>query len=353
MEATLTHNFTRADIESEFEDVTNDIIKAVHLLEASPKYPSRYTPPFETLVPTNTTLVPSIVQAPNLELKQLPKHLTYAYLGKNKTLPMIVAANLSLGEEEKLLGVLREHKTTIGWTIADIKGISPAKCMHQIHLEDEAKPTRNAQKRLNPHMKEVVKKEVLKLLDVGIIYPISNNQWVSLVQVVLKKSGITMVKNEDEELIPTRITTGWRVCIDYRRLNKVTRKDHFPLPFIDQVLERLASHSYYFFLDGYSGYNQIAIAPKDQDKTTFTCPFGTFAYRRMPFGLCFAPATFQRCMMSIFSDMVEKFIEVFMDDFSVFGSNFNECHHHLKGVLKRCEECNLVLNWEKVLRWTR
>jgi hypothetical protein len=106
MEATFTHNFTRANIESEFEDVTNDIIKAVHLLEASPKYPSRYTPPFETLVPTNTTLVPSIVQAPNLELKQLPKHLTYAYLGKNKTLPMIVAANLSLGEEEKLLGVL-------------------------------------------------------------------------------------------------------------------------------------------------------------------------------------------------------------------------------------------------------
>jgi hypothetical protein len=112
-------------------------------------------------------------------------------------------------------------------------------------------------------------------------------------------------------------------------------------------VERLASHSYYFFLDRYSGYNQIAIAPEDQDKTTFTCPFGTFAYRRMPFGLCFAPATFQRCMMSIFSNMVDKFIEVFMDDFSIFGSNFDECHHHLKSVLKRCEECNLVLNREK------
>jgi hypothetical protein len=243
---------------------------------------------------------------------------------------MIVAANLSLGEEEKLLRVLREHKTTIGWTIADIKGISSAKCMHQIHLEDEAKPTRDAQRRFNPHMKEVVKKEVLKLLDVGIIYPISDSQWVSPIQVVSKKSGITVVKNEEEELIPTRLTTGWRVCIDYRRLNKVTRKDHFPLPFIDQMLERLAGHSYYCFLDGYSGYNQIAIAPEDQDKTTFKCPFGTFAYRRMPFGLCNAPATFQRCMMSIFSDMVEKFIEVFMDDFSVFGSNFDECLYHLK-----------------------
>jgi hypothetical protein len=182
-------------------------------------------------------------------------HLTYAYLGENKTLPVIVAANLSLGEEEKLLRVLKENKTVIGWTIADIKGISPTKCMHQIHLEDEAKPTKDAQRRLNPHMKEVVKKEVLKLLDVGIIYPISDSQWVSLDQVVPKKSGITVVKNEDEELIPTRITTSWRVCIDYRRLNKVTKKDHFPLPFIDQMLERLAGHSYYCFLDGYNGYN--------------------------------------------------------------------------------------------------
>jgi hypothetical protein len=305
-----------------------------------------------------------------LELKQLPEHLIYAYLGENKTLPVIVATNLSLGEEEKLLRVLREHKTTIRWTIADIKGISPAKCMHQIHLEDEAKPTRDAQRRLNPHMKEVVKNEVLKLLDVGIIYPISNSQWVSPVQVVPKKSGITMVKNEDEELIPTRITTGWMVCIDYKRLNKVARKDHFPLPFIDQMLKRLAGHSYYCFLDGYNGYNQIVIAPEDQDKTnftcpfgtfaykrmpiglcnaltTFTCPFGTFAYRRMPFGLCNAPATFQRCMMSIFSNMVEKFIEVFMDDFSVFCSNFDECLYHLKSVRKKCEECNLVLNWGK------
>jgi len=188
-----------------------------------------------------------------------------------------------------------------------------------------------------------VRDEVLKLLDVG-IYPISDSKWVSSDQVVPKKSGITGVKNEENELVPIRMTTGWMVCIDYRRLNKDTRKDHFPLPFIDQMLERLAGHRYYCFLDGYSGYNQIAIAPKDQEKTTFTCPFGMFAYRRMPFGLCNAPATFQKCMMSIFSDMVENFIEVFMDDFSVFGSNFDECHHHLQIVLKRCEDCNLVLN---------
>ena len=201
--------------------------------------------------------------------------------------------------------MLQEHKAAIGWTIADIKGISPAICMHHILLEEGMKPSREAQRRLNPNLKEVVKEEVLKLLKVGIIYPISDSNWVSPVHVVPKKSGITVVANENNELIPTRKTTGWRVCIDYRKLNTATKKDHFPLPFIDQMLERLAGHAYYCFLDGFSGYNQIAIAPEDQEKTTFTCPFGTFAYRRMPFGLCNAPATFQRCMMSIFSDMLE------------------------------------------------
>ncbi|CAL9024853.1 unnamed protein product [Prunus brigantina] len=119
------------------------------------------------------------------------------------------------------------------------------------------------------------------------------------------------------------------------------------MPFIDQMLERLAGHTYYCFLDGYSGYNQIVIAPEDQEKTTFTCSFGTFAYRRMPFGLCNAPATFQRCMPAIFSDMIERFIEVFMDDFSVFGSSFDNCLNHLSLVLQRCRETNLILNWEK------
>ncbi|GJU45812.1 reverse transcriptase domain-containing protein [Tanacetum coccineum] len=116
--------------------------------------------------------------------------------------------------------------------------------------------------------------------------------WVSPVYCVPKKGGITVIENEDNELIPTRLVTGWRVCIDYRKLNDATRKDHFPLPFMDQMLERLAGNEYYCFLDGFSGYFQIPIDPQDQEKTTFTCPYGTFAYRRMPFGLCNAPGTF-------------------------------------------------------------
>ncbi|GJS80581.1 reverse transcriptase domain-containing protein [Tanacetum coccineum] len=175
----------------------------------------------------------------------------------------------------------------------------------------------------------------------------SNSPWVSPVHCVPKKGGITVVANEDNELIPTRLVTGWRVCIDYRKLNEATRKDHFPLPFMDQMLERLAGNEFYCFLDGFSGYFQIPIDPQDQEKTTFTCPYGTFAYRRMPFGLCNAPGTFQRCMMAIFHDMIEKTMEVFMDDFSVFGDSFATCLSNLDNMLKRCEDTNLVLNWEK------
>jgi hypothetical protein len=290
------------------------------------------------------TIVPD---PPKKELKPLPENLKYKFLGPAESLPVIIASDLVDAQEEKLLDVLREHKEAIGWTIEDIKGISPSVVMHKIHLEENAKQSREPQRRLNPAMQEVVRAEVIKLLDAGIIYPISDSKWVSPIHVVPKKAGLTVVKNKDNELVPTRIQSGWRVCIDYRKLNAATRKDHFPLPFIDQMVERLAGHEYYCFLDGYSGYNQIPVDPEDQEKTTFTCPFGTFAYRRMPFGLCNAPATFQRCMISIFSDMVERFMEIFMDDFSVFGSSFQECLDRLTLVLVRCKEKNLVLNWEK------
>ena len=137
------------------------------------------------------------------------------------------------------------------------------------------------------------------------------------------------------------------MCIDYKRLNTTTRNDHYPLPFIDQLLDRLARHSYYNFLYGYSCYNQIAIALEDQEKTTFTCPYGAFAFRRMTFGLCNAPATFQRCMMSMFSDLVEKAMEIFMDDFSIYGSSFENCLEILETVLQRCQDKNLAFNWGK------
>ncbi|KAM1751114.1 hypothetical protein ACFX11_009273 [Malus domestica] len=311
---------------------SEEFIELVAALESLPKHGGK-SPNFDSIPISTNKLLPSIIQAPVLELKPLPSHLKYIFLGENETLPAIISSFLTAQEEEKLVRVL--------------KGISPTTCMHHIFLEEGAKPTREAQRRLNPPMMEVVKKEIIKLLDCGVIYPISDSRWVSPIQCVPKKSGVTVVENAENALVPTRIQTGWRVCIDYRKLNATTRKDHFPLPFLDQMLERLAGHSFYCFLDGYSGYNQIVIALDDQEKTTFTCPFGTFAYRRMPFGLCNAPATFQRCMVSIFSDYVERIIEIFMDDFSVFGSSFDNCLDNLTLILKRCVETNLVLNWEK------
>ncbi|GJW62479.1 reverse transcriptase domain-containing protein [Tanacetum coccineum] len=248
-------------------------------------------------------------EPPELELKDLPSHLEYAYLEENDKLPVIIAKGLKDDEKDALLKVLKSHKRAIAWKITDIK-------------------------------------EVLKLLDAGMIYPISDSPWVSPVHCVPKKGGITVVANEENELIPTRLVTGWRVCIDYRKLNEATRKDHFPLPFMDQMLERLAGNEFYCFLDGFSRYFQIPIDPQDQEKTTFTCPYGTFAYRRMPFGLCNAPGTFQRCMMAIFHDMIEKTMEVFMDDFSVFGDSFDSCLSNLEKMLKRCvhgQEANDIL----------
>nr|GEV45737.1 reverse transcriptase domain-containing protein [Tanacetum cinerariifolium] len=206
----------------------------------------------------------SIDEPPEVELKDLPPHLEYAFLEGDDKLPVIIVKDLS-----------NKDKTAIT-------------------------------RRVNPKIYDVIKKEILKLLDAGLIYPISDSPWVSLVHCVPKKGGFTIVENEQNELIPTRLVMGWHVCIDYRKLNEATRKDHFPLPFMDQMLERLARNEYYCFLDGFSGYFQIPIDSKDQEKTTFTCPYKTFSYRRMPFGLCNEPGTFQRCMMDIFHDMIKK-----------------------------------------------
>ncbi|XP_042005760.1 uncharacterized protein LOC121754476 [Salvia splendens] len=222
--------------------------------------------------------LPTKEPKPAKELKPLPAHLKYAFLGEDKTIPVIINSRLTQGQEDKLLEVLRRNQKAIGWKLTDLVGISPDLCMHHIRLEEGAKPHRDQQRKLNPNMRKEVLKEIVNLVSIGIIYSIPDSNW----------------------------------------LNQATKKDHFPLSFIDQMLEKLAGKQYFSFLDGYSGYFQIAVNPDDQEKTTFTCPFGTYAYRRMPFGLCNGPGTFQRCMMSIFSDLLE-----------------------------RCRQKDLVLNFEK------
>ncbi|GJT75880.1 reverse transcriptase domain-containing protein [Tanacetum coccineum] len=242
------------------------------------------------------TVESSVDEPPEVELKELPPHLEYAFLEGNDKLPVIIAKDLKDEEKESDQGSQVQSEHIVG-KLSDIKGVKPRILYSQNSMVEDYEPS------------------CCKVRD----------PWVSPVHCVPKKGGMTVITNDENELIPTRLVTGWRVCIDYRKLNEATRKDHFPLPFMDQMLERLAGNEYYCFLDGFSGYFQIPIDPKDQEKTTFTCPYGTFAYRRMPFGLCNAPGTFQRCMMAIFHDMIEKTME----------------------MLKRCEDTNLSLNWEK------
>nr|GEW95899.1 hypothetical protein [Tanacetum cinerariifolium] len=257
-----------------------DIILLETILNSEPLPPlpnhEKYMPSFkkELKVCEAKTVKSSVDEPPEVELKDLPPYLEYAFLeGDNKFLVIIAKV---LGDEEKsaLIKVLKSHKRAIAWKLYDIQ-------------------------------------EVEKLLDAGLIYPISDSLWVSSVHCVPKKCGFTVIENEENELIPTRLVTGWR------------------------MLERLAGNEYYCFLDGFSGYFQIPIDPHDQEKTTFTCPYGTFAYRCMPFGLCNAPGTFQRCMLAIFHDMVEKTMEVFMDDFSVFGNSFDNFLSRLDKMLQR------------------
>ncbi|KAM2751137.1 hypothetical protein EV2_000338 [Malus domestica] len=218
---------------------SDKVIEMVAAFKSLPPQTGKFLDLILSSVSANKML-PSVVQPPTLELKPLLSHLKYVYLGEDETLPVIISCSLTAQEEGKLVRVLKEYKTAIGWTLADIKGISPTTCMHRILLEEGSKTSREAQRRLNPPMIEVVKKEVIKLLDCGVIYPISDSRWVSPVQCVPKKFGVTVVANAENEFVPTRIQTGWRVCIDYRKLNATTRKYHFPLPFINQMLERLA-----------------------------------------------------------------------------------------------------------------
>ncbi|GJR26240.1 reverse transcriptase domain-containing protein [Tanacetum coccineum] len=303
-------------------------------------------PPFEKItINTDYKIKTSLEEPPtDLELKPLSDNLEYVFLKGPSFLPVIISSQLSKEKKNKLISVLKKHKQAFPWKTTDIPGICPSFCKYKIQLLDDKKPVVQKQRRLNLNMQEVVKKEIVKLLDTGIIYPIADSPWVSLIHCVPKKGGLTVFTNKNDELVPTRTITGRRVCIDYRKLNEATEKDHFPLPFMDQMLERLTGNKYFCFLDGFFGYFQIPIDPNDQEKTTFTCPFGTYAYRRMPFGLCNAPATFQRCMLAIFHDMIEESVEVFMDDFSVFGNSFDTCLNNLDKMLQRCKDAHLILN---------
>ncbi|XP_076910185.1 uncharacterized protein LOC143567730 [Bidens hawaiensis] len=232
------------------------------LVGSSPKYPEVFTVADSTEGPKER---PSIEAPTSLKLKELPPHLEYAFLDGDANLPVIISSQLTDDEKLRLVDVLMARKHAISWKLMDIQGIRPNFCTHRILMEDEYKPAIQPQRRLNPNMSEVVKKEVIKLLDACLIYPISDSSWVSPVLVVPMKGGMTVVTNKCNKLIPTRTVT----------------------------------------------------------------------------------ATFQRCMVVIFHYMIESSMEVFMDNFSVYGDSFDQCRSNLEKMMKRCIETKLMLNWEK------
>ena len=222
----LTDPLEASLVENDSENMSEEAEEYVKWMDSFKPNRRKY---FESLGEGAKTPVPSAEQPPKMEQKPLPSHLKYAYLGVASTLPVIILASLTELEEEKLLRVLRDHRNALGWSLADLKGIHPSMCMHHILLEEGYKPSVEAQWRLNPIMKEVVRKEVLKWLDTGVIYPISDSAWVSPVQVVPKKGGTTVIRTENNILLPSQTVTWWRICIDYRKLNKTTRKRSFPI----------------------------------------------------------------------------------------------------------------------------
>jgi hypothetical protein len=176
---------------------------------------------------------------PSVELKQLPPGLQYVFLNGDHETPVIISNKLTNDDTRKLISTLEKYQSVIGYSLKDLKGISPSLYTHHIPIEQEHKPIHHHQWRLNNVMREVVRKEVLKLLKAGVIYPIPDSEWVSPVQVVPKKVGMAVICNEKNELIPQWTVTSWQMCITYRKLSKATRKDHFLLPFIDEMLEKL------------------------------------------------------------------------------------------------------------------
>ncbi|GJU48756.1 reverse transcriptase domain-containing protein [Tanacetum coccineum] len=258
IEACLASKSIPSGIDDTDFDPEGDILLIEKLLNDDPSSP---LPLKELNLKELKTVKSSIDDPPELELKDLASHLEYAFLEGTYKLPVIIAKNLKEDEKVRLLKVLKSHKRAIAWKISDIKGIDPQFCTHKILMEDDSEPAIQHQRRVNTKIHEVIKKEVIKLLDAGLIYPISDSPWVSPVHCVPKKGGMTIVTNEDNDLIPTRLVT--------------------------------------------------------------------------------------RCMMAIFYDMIKETMEVFMDDFSVFGDSFSSCLTHLDKMLKWCEDTNLILNWEK------
>jgi ribonuclease HI len=247
--------------------------------------------------------------------------------------PRFVKLSSSLTREQKAeyTELLKEFADVFAWTYEDLKTYDTSVIEHKIPLKEEAKPFRQKLRQINPMLLPVMEKEVKKLLDAQIIVPLRYSEWVANLVPVRKKSG---------EI---------RLCVDFRNLNRSSKKDNYPLPKMEHILQRVIGASRISMIDGFSGYNQISVMPEDREKTTFTTPWGTFMYAKMPFGLMNAGATFQRAMDIAFIGEKDQFVVIYLDDITVFSKTDKEHCCHLRKVFMKCRRYGLSLNPKKSL----
>jgi hypothetical protein len=247
--------------------------------------------------------------------------------------PRFVKLSNSLSSEQRAeyTELLKEFADVFAWMYEDLKTYDTSVIEHKIPLKEEAKPFRQKLRQINPMLLPVMEKEVKKLLNAQIIVPLRYSEWVANLVPVRKKSG---------EI---------RLCVDFRNLNRSSKKDNYPLPKMEHILHRVTGASRISMIDGFSGYNQISVMPKDREKTTFTTPWDTFMYAKMPFGLMNAGATFQRAMDIAFIGEKDQFVVIYLDDITVFSRYDKEHHFHLRRVFSKCRRFGLSLNPKKSL----
>ncbi|MCO5575757.1 hypothetical protein L7F22_029561 [Adiantum nelumboides] len=284
-----------------------------------------------------------IVQQPMRELKEpgtsydgpeKAKKIDLAEPGEEPK-PAYIATDLTEEEEQLLIATLKQYKDVFVWSYKDLKGVDPSICQHTIPLKSDAKPSRQRPYTYNEMFARKIKEEIDKLQEAEFIYEIEHTDWVSPIVVVPKKNG------------------KLRVCANLKKVNVATIRDNYPLPIMDHVIERVAGRETYSFLDGFSGYNQLAIKSEDQHKMVFATEWGIFAYKVMPFGLTNAPATFQRLMSHAFKEYLRQFLEIYMDDLCVHSLIRMDHIEHLTKIFEKCRLYQICLNPKKCVFMVR
>src|SRR3954468_4376190 len=282
------------------------------------------------------------------EEDELPEELSRLMDKESKSMPppqeAIEIINLGTDEEPKnikigatlnedvkttLIKLLHENVEIFAWSYRDMPGLDTDIVVHRLPLKEGCAPVRQKRRRVRPDMDNKIREEVLKQFDAGFLAVVDYPPWIANIVPVPKKDGKV------------------RMCVDYRDLNKASSKDDFPLPHIDVLVDNTAQCKVFSFMDGFSGYNQIKMAPEDMEKTSFITPWGTFCYKVMPFGLRNAGATYQRAMVTLFHDMIHKEVEVYVDDMIAKSCTKEEHLTHLQKLFERLRKYKLRLNPNK------